>query len=156
MQLAHGIVSSGLFILVTMLYDKHHTRLVKYYRGLATTMPIFASVFLVLTLANIGAPLTCNFIGELTSLMAAYQKNQLIAILGSVGMILSASYALFLYNRITFGSVSKYLAPEENRDINRREWMVISPILVLTILLGIFPNIIYDTMHSSVIALLGQ
>lgn len=156
MQLAHGIVSSGLFILVTMLYDKHHTRLVKYYRGLATTMPIFASVFLVLTLANIGAPLTCNFIGELTSLMAAYQKNQLIGILGSIGMILSATYALFLYNRITFGSVSKYLAPEENRDINRREWMVISPILVLTILLGIFPNIIYDTMHSSVIALLGQ
>jgi len=121
MQLAHGIVSSGLFILVTMLYDRHHTRLVKYYRGVANTMPIFASIFLLFTLANIGAPLTCNFIGEITSLMATYQRSAIVGILGCLGMILSAAYALFLYNRVAFGSVSKYLGSAINRDINRRE-----------------------------------
>jgi NADH:ubiquinone oxidoreductase subunit 4 (subunit M) len=121
LQIAHGIVSSGLFILVTLLYDRHHTRLVKYYRGIAITMPIFATIFLILTLANIGAPLTCNFIGEITSLMATYQKNAIIGILGSLSMILSAAYALFLYNRVSFATVSPYLAPEINRDINRRE-----------------------------------
>ncbi len=121
MQLAHGIVSSALFILVTRLYDRHHTRLVKYYRGIAITMPIFASVFLLMTLANIGAPLTCNFIGEITSLMATYQTNAVIGIIGSLGMILSAAYALFLYNRVAFGSVSPYLATAINRDVTRRE-----------------------------------
>jgi NADH-ubiquinone oxidoreductase chain 4 len=121
MQLAHGIVSSALFILVTRLYDRHHTRLVKYYRGIAITMPIFASIFLIMTLANIGTPLTCNFIGEITSLMATYQANPIIGIIGSLGMILSATYALFFYNRVVFGSVSPYLATALNRDITKRE-----------------------------------
>ncbi len=153
LQIAHGIVSSGLFILVTLLYDRHHTRLVKYYRGIAITMPIFATIFLILTLANIGAPLTCNFIGEITSLMATYQKNAIIGILGSLSMILSAAYALFLYNRVSFATVSPYLAPEINRDINRREWWVILPLLILTIVLGLMPNIIYDVIHTSVMVI---
>jgi NADH-quinone oxidoreductase subunit M len=154
MQLAHGIVSSALFILVTRLYDRHHTRLVKYYRGIAITMPIFASIFLIMTLANIGTPLTCNFIGEITSLMATYQANPIIGIIGSLGMILSATYALFFYNRVVFGSVSPYLATALNRDITKREWWVILPLLILTIVLGIMPNIVYNIIHTSVIALL--
>jgi NADH-ubiquinone oxidoreductase chain 4 len=75
LQIAHGIVSSALFIVVTILYDRHHTRLVKYYRGLTVTMPLFSLFFLILTLANIAVPLSCNFIGEFLSLLAAFQSN---------------------------------------------------------------------------------
>lgn len=153
MQLGHGLVSSGLFILVTMLYDRHHTRLVKYYRGMTITMPIFAIIFLILTLANIGTPLTSNFVGEITSLMAAYQRSSIIGIGGCIGMILGAAYALFLYNRVAYGAPSKYIGAAINRDINRREWEVIKPLLILTIVLGIVPNIIFNVMDTSLIGL---
>jgi len=75
LQVAHGLVSSGLFIVVTLLYERHHTRIVKYYRGLAITMPLLAIVFVVLTLANIGVPLTSNFIGEFLSLYGIFSTN---------------------------------------------------------------------------------
>jgi len=119
LQIAHGIVSSALFIVVTILYDRHHTRTVKYYRGVALTMPLFAVLFLVFTLANIAVPLTCNFIGEFLSLLAIFYKNTIICVLACSGMVLSASYALFLYNRVCFASFSIYL--KNSRDINRRE-----------------------------------
>tara|TARA_B100000614_G_scaffold258438_1_gene280579 strand:- start:729 stop:1448 length:720 start_codon:yes stop_codon:yes gene_type:complete len=151
LQLAHGLVSSALFIIVTILYDRHHTRLVKYYRGVTITMPIYSSLFLFFTLANIGAPLTCNFIGEFLCLLATFEVNTFVAVFGCLGMILSACYALFLYNRVAFGTMSKYIENStENRDINRREFYVLLPLVVLTILLGIGPNFIFDTMHISV------
>lgn len=152
LQLAHGLVSSALFIIVTILYDRHHTRLVKYYRGITITMPLYSSLFLFFTLANIGAPLTCNFIGEFICLLATFELNTWIGLLASLGMILSACYGLFLYNRVAFGSMSLYLKSSYNvnRDINRREFYVLLPLVVLTILLGIAPNFIFDTMHSSV------
>lgn len=131
LQIAHGIVSSALFIVVTLLYERHHTRLVKYYRGIAITMPIFATLFLVFTLANIGVPLSCNFIGEILTMMATYEVNSVVAIGAAIGMVLSACYALFLYNRVIFGTMS--LAIKEstnNRDITRREWYVLAPLAV--------------------------
>lgn len=121
MQVGHGVVSSGLFMLVTMLYERHHTRLVKYYRGIVMTMPVYIATLFIFSLANMGAPLTSNFIGEITSLMAAYQISPIIGVLGSLGMILSAAYGLFMYNRIAYGAASKYLGAEVNRDITRRE-----------------------------------
>lgn len=151
LQLAHGLVSSALFIIVTILYDRHHTRLVKYYRGITITMPIYSSLFLFFTLANIGAPLTCNFIGEFLCLLATYELNSFVGVMGCLGMILSACYALFLYNRVAFGSMSKYIASSiENRDINRREFYVLLPLVILTVLLGVAPNFVFDTMHISV------
>lgn len=152
LQLAHGLVSSALFIIVTVLYDRHHTRLVKYYRGITITMPIYSSFFLFFTLANIGAPLTCNFIGEFLCLLATYENNFFIVLLASLGIILSASYALFLYNRIAFGKMSSYL--QYSRDINRKEWFVLLPLAILTLVLGITPNFVFDTMHISVANLL--
>jgi NADH-ubiquinone oxidoreductase chain 4 len=125
LQLAHGLVSSALFIVVTILYDRHHTRLVKYYRGIAVTMPIYATIFLFFTLANIAVPLSCNFVGEFLCLLAAYQVNTIIGILASLGIVLSACYALFLFNRVCFGEFSAYLSHSahytETRDLNRRE-----------------------------------
>lgn len=154
LQLSHGLVASALFLIVTILYDRHHTRLVKYYRGLTITMPLFSSIFLFFTLANIAVPLSCNFVGEIVCLISAYEVNSTVAIFASLGMVLSASYSLFLYNRVCFGSMSPYIAgAAENRDINRREFYVLLPLIVLTLLLGVYPQIIFDSIHASVVYL---
>jgi NADH-ubiquinone oxidoreductase chain 4 len=157
LQLAHGVVSSALFITVTLIYDRHHTRIVKYYRGMAITMPIYAILFLVFTLANIAVPLSCNFVGEFISLVAVYQVNTVICVLACAGVILSAAYALFLYNRVCFGSVSKYVEGTlENRDVTRREFFVLLPLAILTVFLGVYPEFILEPMHLSVVNLLNN
>jgi NADH:ubiquinone oxidoreductase subunit 4 (subunit M) len=154
LQISHGLVASALFLIVTFIYDRHHTRLVKYYRGLAITMPLYSTIFLFFTLANIAVPLSCNFVGELVCLVSAYEVNSTVAILASLGMVLSASYSLFLYNRVNFGSISPYIAASaDNRDISRRELYVILPLVILTIVLGIYPQLIFDSIHASVVNL---
>ena len=141
LQLAHGLVASALFLIVTIIYDRHHTRLVKYYRGLTLTMPIYASIFLFFTLANIAVPLSCNFVGELVCLISAYEVNSTVAVLASLGMVLSAGYSLFLYNRVCFGSMSPYIAASaENRDINRREFFSIITVGNINIIIRSIPS----------------
>jgi NADH-ubiquinone oxidoreductase chain 4 len=152
LQIAHGIVSSALFIIVTLLYDRQHTRIVKYYRGVVITMPIFAIFFFIFTLANIGVPLSCNFVGEIVSLLAIYNSNPFLGIFGSLGMVLSACYALFLYNRVIFGSPSPYI--NYQRDLTRREYFILLPLVILTIYLGIYPAIVFDLIHYSVMLLI--
>jgi proton-translocating NADH-quinone oxidoreductase chain M len=152
LQVAHGIVSSALFIIVTLLYERHHTRIVKYYRGITLTMPVYSTIFLFFTLANIAVPLSCNFVGEFLSLMALFQVNPFICIVACVGVILSAAYALFLYNRVAFGEMSVYLKHSVySRDITRREFYVLLPLMFLTLFLGMYPQIILDLLHPSVI-----
>jgi NADH-ubiquinone oxidoreductase chain 4 len=152
LQLAHGVVSSALFIIVTLIYERHHTRLIKYYRGITITMPIYSTIFLFFTLANIAVPLSCNFVGEFLSFLAVFQVNPFIAIVSSLGIILSAGYALFLYNRIAFGAMSSYIKHSVySRDITRREFYVLLPLVFLTVLLGVYPQMFLDPMHASVI-----
>jgi proton-translocating NADH-quinone oxidoreductase chain M len=152
LQVAHGIVSSALFIIVTLLYERHHTRIIKYYRGITLTMPLYSMIFLYFTLANIAVPLTCNFVGEFLSLMALFQVNPFVCIMSCAGVILSASYALFLYNRVAFGEMSMYLKHSVySRDITRREFYVLLPLIFFTLFLGIYPNIILDVLHASVL-----
>ena len=152
LQIAHGIVSSALFILVTILYEHHHSRLVKYYRGVTLTMPIFSSVFLIFTLANIGVPLSANFIGEFLSLLASFGVNSIAAILASSGMVLSACYALFLMGRICFGQFSPYL--KFTRDLNEMEFGVAFILILFTLILGLFPNLLLYYINPAVILLL--
>ena len=152
LQLAHGVVSSALFIIVTVLYDRYHTRLIKYYRGMVIIMPIFISLFLFFTLANIAVPLSCNFIGEFLCLLATFNFNSFIAILASLGIVLSAAYSLFLFNRVSFGQFSPHLTYQT--DLSRREFFVLLPLVFLTLLLGLFPNLALDLLHQSVITLL--
>ncbi|MBS1758369.1 MAG: hypothetical protein JSU03_13955 [Bacteroidetes bacterium] len=135
LQIAHGLVSSGLFIIVTMLYERYHTRIVKYYRGVTMTMPLYSLMFLILTMSNIGVPGTSNYIGEIMSLAGAMEQNEVVAVLGAVGMILSASYGLYLYNRVCFGGMSSYML-EAPRDMTRREMYIIAPLCILTLILG--------------------
>jgi NADH-ubiquinone oxidoreductase chain 4 len=136
LQIAHGIVSSGLFIVVTMLYERYHTRIVKYYRGVTMTMPIYSMLFMILTMSNIGVPGTSNFIGEIMSLAGVMEENGVVAVLGAIGMILSASYGLFLYNRVCFGGISEYMTVAP-RDVTRREFSILIPLVVMAIVLGI-------------------
>jgi len=150
LMIAHGIVSSSLFIMVTILYDRYHSRLLKYYRGVTYYMPLYSFFFLIFSLANIAMPLTCNFIGEVYILISVFKFNFFIGLLSSLGMVLSASYSLFFYNRVCFGYISKYLETNnKHRDLNRREFFLILPLVYLSIILGIMPNTILDFLHKS-------
>jgi NADH-ubiquinone oxidoreductase chain 4 len=151
LQIAHGLVSSALFILVTLIYERHHTRIVKYYRGITLTMPLYSLLFLVFTLANIAVPLSCNFVGEFLSLLAVFQVNPLIGLLSSTGIVLSAAYALFLYNRVCFGEMFLYLQHSiYSRDLTRRELYILAPLAILTLFLGVYPQLILDLLHTSI------
>ena len=155
LSIAHGFVSPALFILVgAVLYDRFHTRTIRYYRGVVTYMPIFSVLFFLFTIFNAGIPLSANWIGELLCLIGTYQMNPIVAILGATGIILSAAYSIWLYNRITFGQYSQYL--NFTKDVNRREFHLILPLLSLTILVGIMPNTIIDNIDVSVTTLLYQ
>nr|YP_008815406.1 NADH dehydrogenase subunit 4 [Acropora horrida]AGY60801.1 NADH dehydrogenase subunit 4 [Acropora horrida] len=149
MMLAHGFVSSALFIAITYLYERHHTRLIKYYRGVTLTMPVFVCIMMVLSLSNMGIPLSCNFVGEFFSLLAAVEYNFGLGVLATSGMVWSAAYSLYLYNRISFGAASNYLL--FIRDLNRCELLAISPLLIAILIFGIFPFIIIDPVKNGVI-----
>ena len=149
--LAHGFVSSGLFICVGgVLYDRSHTRLITIYRGMAQTMPIFSVLLFILCLGNCGVPLTLNFIGEFMSLYGVFERHTLFAPLASLSIILSAGYTIYLFNRIAFGgSYSKYFTVNIP-DVNKREFYILSTLVVLTVLFGIYPSPILDGIHYNV------
>jgi|TARA_B110000971_G_C19995512_1_gene494095 proton-translocating NADH-quinone oxidoreductase chain M len=152
-QLAHGFVSSALFLGIGVLYDRHHTRLIKYYGGMAHTMPIFVTIFLFFTMANIAMPLTAGFVGEFLILAGAFQVNTTIAVLAATGMVLGGGYSLWLFNRIAYGNL-KVQALKAFSDINRREFFVQLPLILGTLLMGIYPEIFLDPIHVSVANLL--
>jgi len=152
LMLAHGVVSPALFICVVILYDRYHTRLLKYYRGLTQTMPVWSIMFFLFTLGNIATPLSANFVGEFMTFAGAYQQNPVLTVFGALGMILSAAYGIWLYNRAAFGAQSRYLVLQG--DINRREFMTLLPLLVLMFVMGIYPNIFLEPMHLAVSNLL--
>ena len=155
LAIAHGFVSPALFICVGgVIYDRTGTRIINYIRGLVTYMPVFTIIFFIFTLANTGIPLTLNFLGEQLSLIGIWQVNPIIASLGATGIVLSACYSIFLYNRLSYGNLSPYLPPI--KDINRREFYLLISLLIPTIVFGIFPNIILDSLHTSISALLFQ
>lgn len=146
--LAHGFVSPGLFIIVgAVLYDRCGSRIINYYRGLNTLLPLLALLFLLLIFGNIGVPLTGNFVGEFLSLLGAYQQNIFIASVGAISIILSAVYSIFMYNRVTSGSLSPYI--HIIPDLFRKEYYELAPLLLLTILLGVYPYFISSDIEFS-------
>lgn len=153
LSLAHGLVSPALFMLVGgVLYDRYHSRSISYYRGLASLMPLFSLVFFIMTCANMGTPLTINWVGEFIALAGVYQSSVVAGALGSTGIVLSACYSIWLWGRLNAGSYSPYLS--STVDLTRREWAVLFPLLVLTLVLGIVPGVILDSIGSSVSTLL--
>jgi NADH-ubiquinone oxidoreductase chain 4 len=154
LALAHGFVSPALFISVGgIIYDRTGTRIIKYIRGLATYMPVFTILFFIFTLCNTGIPLSLNFLGEQLSLIGIWEVNPIISALGATGIVLSACYSIFLYNRISYGSYSPNMS-KIIKDITRREFIILISLLIPTILLGIFPNIILDSLHLTVSSIL--
>lgn len=153
LSIAHGVVSPALFILVGgVLYDRYHTRTIRYYRGMTAYMPLFSIMFFVFTIFNAAVPLSANWAGEFLCLAGAFQRNPVFAVLGSTGIVLSAAYSIWLYNRIAFGAWSKYL--NYTTDLTRREFMLLLPLLFVAVVFGIFPNIILDSVHASTSGLL--
>lgn len=153
LSIAHGVVSPALFILVGgVLYDRYHTRTIRYYRGMTAYMPLFSIMFFVFTIFNAAVPLSANWAGEFLCLAGAFHRNPVFAVLGSTGIVLSAAYSIWLYNRIAFGAWSKYL--NYTTDLTRREFMLLLPLLFVAVVFGIFPNIILDSVHASTSGLL--
>ena len=153
--LAHGFVSSGLFICAGgVLYDRSHTRLITYYRGITQIMPVFSILFLILSLGNCGVPLTLNFIGEFMSLYGIFERLPLLGIFASSSIILSAAYTIFMYNRIAFGgSFSKFFRVSVP-DLNKREFSILLALVIFTVGLGIYPAPILQGLHYSVSCLI--
>ena len=153
--LAHGFVSSGLFICVGgVLYDRSSTRLITYYRGIAQVMPLFSIVLFILCLGNCGVPLTLNFVGEFLSLYGAFQKSTILGVLASSSIIFSAAYSIYMFNRIAFaGSYSKFFNVNVP-DLNKREFYILFTLVLFTLVLGIYPAPIMDGLHYSVTALI--
>ena len=153
LSIAHGIVSPALFMCCgSILYDRYHTRVIRYYRGLNVYMPVFSILFFLFILGNMGTPLTVNWVGEFLSLTGALQRNALVGLAMSSGIVLSAAYSIWLYARLCNGSWSPYLGYAT--DVNRREFMVLLPLLFTMFLFGLFPNIILTDLHYSVSTLL--
>jgi NADH-ubiquinone oxidoreductase chain 4 len=153
--LAHGFVSSGLFICAGgVLYDRSSTRLITFYRGLAQIMPLFAILFFILSLGNCGVPLTLNFIGEFMSLYGVFERLPLLGVFASSSIVFSAAYTIYMFNRIAFaGSYSKYFKVNIP-DLNKREFHILLTLVVLTVVLGIYPAPVLDGLHYSVSSLI--
>ena len=153
--LAHGFVSSGLFVCAGgVLYDRTSTRLITYYRGIAQIMPLFSVMFFMLCLGNAGTPLTLNFVGEFLSLYGIFEKLPVIGIFASSSIVFSAGYTIYMFNRIAFaGSYSQFLNTNMF-DINKREYIILLTLVLPTVILGIYPSPILDGLHYSVSSLI--
>ena len=151
-MLSHGFISAALFLSVGVIYDRMHTREIDAYGGLVIKMPIYATVFLIFTMANVGLPGTSGFVGELLSLIGVYQVSSLAAFGATTGVVLSAAYALWLYRRLIFGDLIKESLKHMN-DLNRVELWVFSPLVFLILFFGIYPSPILETIGPSVEAL---
>lgn len=154
--LAHGFVSSGLFICAGgVLYDRSSTRLITYYRGIAQIMPLFSIFFFLLSLGNCGVPLTLNFLGEFMSIYGVFERLPLAGVLASLSIIFSAAYTIFMFNRIAFaGSFFIFFWENYIPDLNKREFLMLFALVLFTIIFGIYPAPILDGLHYSTYCLL--
>lgn len=153
LMLSHGLVSSALFFCIGILYDRYKTRILKYYGGLVIVMPLFVVFIMFFLFSNIGFPGTSSFIGEFLILLGTFQLNVSISIFACLGIILAASYSIWLLNRISFTNI-KNLNAKLFQDISRREFWILFTFFFLILIIGIFPNIVLNNIYFSVLNLL--
>ncbi len=153
-MLSHGFISGALFLCVGVIYDRMHTREIDAYGGLVNRMPAYALIFMLFTMANVGLPGTSGFVGEFLTLMAVFQVNTWVALVATSGVIFSAAYALWLYRRVVMGDLIKE-SLKSITDMTRREKAIFAPLVVMTILLGVYPALILDITGPSVAALVS-
>jgi NADH-ubiquinone oxidoreductase chain 4 len=149
--LAHGFVSSGLFICAGgILYDRSATRLISFYKGMAQVMPLFSILFFILCLGNCGVPLTLNFVGEFMSLYGVFERLPLLGIFASSSIVFSAAYTIYMFNRIVFGGTFSKFFEVNISDVNKREFFILFTLVILTVILGVYPAPVLDGLHYSV------
>lgn len=151
-MISHGFISGALFLCVGVIYDRMHTREIDAYGGLVNKMPAYALIFMFFTMANVGLPGTSGFIGEFLTLMGIFQVNTWIAAFATSGVILSAAYALWLYRRVVMGDLIKE-SLKSITDMTGRERLIFTPLVVMTLLLGVYPALVLDVIGPSVAAL---
>jgi len=154
-MISHGIVSGALFLCVGVVYDRMHTREIAAYGGLVNRMPLYAAIFMVFTMANVALPGTSGFVGEFLTLIGTFKINVNVAVLATLGTILSAAYALWLYRKIVFGPLTRP-SLAMIRDIGLREGVIFVPLVALTILFGVVPKPVLDMSAASVAQLLDN
>jgi NADH-quinone oxidoreductase subunit M len=154
-MISHGFVSGALFLCVGVVYDRMHTREIKAYGGLVNRMPLYAVIFMVFTMANVGLPGTSGFVGEFLTLVGAFKANTTVALLATTGVVLSAAYALWLYRRVVFGELEKK-SLMDIEDLNSREIFILAPLVAATIFFGFYPKPIFDMTGNSVQATIDQ
>ncbi|MGY6535976.1 MAG: NADH-quinone oxidoreductase subunit M [Pararhodobacter sp.] len=154
-MISHGFISGALFLAVGVIYDRMHTREIAAYGGLVNRMPVYALVFMLFTMANVGLPGTSGFVGEFLTFMAVFQVNTWVALVAATGVIFSAGYGLWLYRRVVFGPLVKD-SLKGLADMDRREKALFAPLVVMVLLLGVYPALIIDIIGPSVAALVLQ
>jgi NADH-quinone oxidoreductase subunit M len=151
-MISHGVVSGALFLCVGVVYDRMHTREIAFYGGLVNRMPIYATLFMLFTMANVGLPGTSGFVGEFMTMLGAFQANAWVAAGAALGVILSAVYGLPLYRRMVFGEITNPKLADI-RDVTALELLVFVPLVVATLVLGIYPSFVLDLTAPAVDAL---
>ena len=148
-MISHGLISAGLFLSVGVLYDRLNTRMISSYGGLVNIMPKYAFVLMIFTLGALGLPGTSGFVGEFLVLVGVFQKNILVAVLASLGIILAATYMLSLYRRVIFG---RLVSPEAKKmsDLSRVEIYIFASLVFLTLFFGFYPEPLFTTLDLSI------
>ena len=154
-MLSHGFISGAVFLCVGVIYDRMHTREIDAYGGLVNRMPAYAMIFMFFTMANVGLPGTSGFVGEFLTLVGVFQVNTWVAAVATSGVILSAAYALWLYRRVVMGDLIKE-SLKSITDMTTRERAIFAPLVVMTILLGVYPALVTDIIGPSVAALVDH
>jgi NADH-quinone oxidoreductase subunit M len=154
-MISHGFVSGALFLVVGVIYDRMHTREIAAYGGLVVRMPVYALVFMLFTLGNVGLPGTSGFVGEFLTMAGVFQVSTWVAFFAGFGVILSACYALWLYRKVVFGDLIKE-SLKTIRDMSRREKLIFAPLVVATLALGVYPALVLDVIGPSVTALVDH
>ncbi len=154
-MISHGFISGAMFLCVGVIYDRMHTRDIDAYGGLVNRMPAYALIFMFFTMANVGLPGTSGFVGEFLVLMGIFQVNTWVAAVATSGVIFSAAYGLYLYRRVAFGALVKE-GLKTIQDMSRRERAIFAPLVVMTLLLGVYPSLVTDITGPSVKALVDH
>jgi NADH-quinone oxidoreductase subunit M len=154
-QVNHGISTGALFLIVGLLYERRHTRLIKDFGGLSTPMPTFAAIYLIISLSSLGMPLLNGFVGEFTILLGAWDADPWWAVWAVLGIVLGAAYLLWLYQRVMFGEVTN---PKNQgvKDVNLREFLYLTPLVLWAIWIGVYPKPYFEVMDRPVAFILER
>ncbi|MGE0530449.1 MAG: NADH-quinone oxidoreductase subunit M [Hyphomonadaceae bacterium] len=154
-MLSHGVISGALFLCVGVVYDRAHTREIAFYGGLVNRMPVYAAVFMLFTMGNVGLPGTSGFPGEILTMVGAFQVNAWIAAGAALGVIFSAAYALTLYRKVAFGVIENPKL-DKMADLDAREWVQFIPLIIATLIMGLAPTYVLDFTQNAALTIMNQ